>query len=52
MQIPHSTVVKYDLKLCIKLALGANFIELFTAVSYYFFDKLECLSLASLSSLV
>ncbi len=31
---------------------GANVIKPFTAVSYDFHNKLECLSLASLSSLV
>jgi len=36
----------------ITLATGPNVINLFTSVSYNFLNKLECLSMASLSSLV
>jgi hypothetical protein len=36
----------------ITLAPGENYIKHFTAVIYVFFNKLKCLSLASLSSLV
>jgi hypothetical protein len=45
--------VSYESKMFMKPTTpGANVIKLFTAVIYDFCNKLECLSLASLSSLV
>jgi hypothetical protein len=46
------TFVTYGRKSLTKLTPGANVNKLFTDVSYEFFDRLEHLSLASLSSLV
>ncbi len=44
--------VNYVCKMFVKLRTGAALIKLFMAVSHNFCNKLECLSLASLSSQV
>jgi hypothetical protein len=46
------TAVSYAQKMFMKVTPGPDVIKHFTAVSYEFYNKLECLSLSSLSSLV
>ena len=48
----YDTATITAVKSVIVQAPGANVIKLFMVVSYDFYNKLECLSLASLSSLV